>query len=68
MNETIRRARSIAGLEQLLLGVMISQTAARRLYESLGFVVFGREARAVKVAEQYYDEEFMVLDLQEEKC
>jgi ribosomal protein S18 acetylase RimI-like enzyme len=68
MNDAIRRARKVAGVEQLLLGVMTTQLAARKLYESLGFVVFGREARAVKIGEQYYDEEFMVLDLREETC
>jgi ribosomal protein S18 acetylase RimI-like enzyme len=68
MNDVIRRAREIAGVEQLLLGVMTTQIAARKLYESLGFVVFGREARAVKVDDNYYDEEFMVLDLREEIC
>ena len=47
---------------------MVTQTAARHLYESLGFVAFGREVRAVKVGDTYYDEEFMVLDLREEKC
>ncbi len=68
MNDVIRRVRQIAGVEQLLLGVMTTQAAARKLYESLGFVVFGREARAVRIGDNYYDEEFMVLDLREETC
>ncbi len=68
MNDVIRRARQIAGVEQLLLGVMTTQAAARKLYESLGFVVFGREARAVRIGDNYYDEEFMVLNLREETC
>lgn len=66
LRETIDRARSIAGLEQLLLGVVATQTVARKLYESLGFVVFGREPRAVKIGGAYYDEEFMTLDLRED--
>jgi ribosomal protein S18 acetylase RimI-like enzyme len=68
MTEAFRRVRQIAGVEQLLLGVMTTQTAARQLYESLGFVVFGREARAIRLGDHYYDEEFMVLDLREETC
>ena len=67
MRDAIRHVRNITGVEQLLLGVMVTQTAARQLYESLGFVVYGREVRAVKVDEQYYDEEFMVLDLREDR-
>ena len=66
LRDAIRRVREIDGVEQLLLGVMVTQTAARQLYESLGFVVYGREARASKVGEQYYDEEFRVLDLRED--
>lgn len=66
MRDAIRRVRDIDGVEQLLLGVMVTQTAARQLYDSLGFVVYGREARASKVGEQYYDEEFRVLDLRED--
>lgn len=66
LRDAIRRVREIDGVEQLLLGVMVTQTAARQLYDSLGFVVYGREARASKVGEQYYDEEFRVLDLRED--
>lgn len=63
MLEVIRRAQTIAGLEQLLLGVMVTQTAARKLYESLGFVVYGHEPRATRVGDQSIDEDFMILDL-----
>lgn len=65
--DAIDRARSVSGLEQLLLGVMVSQHAARRLYDALGFQVYGREPRALKVGDQYYDEDFMVLDLKTEQ-
>jgi ribosomal protein S18 acetylase RimI-like enzyme len=67
MREAIRRVRDIDGVQRLLLGVMVTQTAARQLYESLGFVAYGREARAVKVDEQFYDEDFMVLNLREDR-
>jgi ribosomal protein S18 acetylase RimI-like enzyme len=61
--EAIERARRLPGLTQLLLGVMETQTTAKRLYESLGFVVYGREPRAVKIGDEFFDEEFMVLKL-----
>ena len=65
LRDAIRRVREIQGVEHVLLGVMITQTAARNLYKSLGFAVYGREARALCVDGQYYDEEFMQLDLRE---
>jgi ribosomal protein S18 acetylase RimI-like enzyme len=61
--EAIDRARRLPGLTQLLLGVMETQTTAKHLYESLGFVVYGREPRAVKIGDEYFDEEFMLLKL-----
>jgi len=59
----IERVREIPGVDQLLLGVMVTQHAAQQLYAAVGFVVFGREPRALKVGDQHYDEEFMTLDL-----
>jgi ribosomal protein S18 acetylase RimI-like enzyme len=67
LRDAIRRVRDIEGVENLLLGVMVTQTVARKLYESLGFVAYGRETRALCVDGQYYDEEFMVLDLREDR-
>ena len=63
LTEAIERARCLPGLTQLLLGVMETQTAAKRLYESLGFTVYGREPRAIKIGGEFFDEEFMVLNL-----
>jgi ribosomal protein S18 acetylase RimI-like enzyme len=63
LTEAIDRAQRLPGLTQLLLGVMETQTTARRLYESLGFTVYGREPRAVKIGDEFFDEEFMVLKL-----
>ena len=50
-------------MEQLELSVVTTSLAARRLYHSLGFVVYGTEPRALKLGEQYWDEDLMVLDL-----
>jgi len=61
--EAIAQARAIAGLEVLLLAVVTTNTAARRLYRSLGFEVYGVQPRALKQGEQYWDEELMILCL-----
>ena len=59
----IDRVKRLPDLKQILLGVVETQTAAKRLYESLGFVVYGREPDAVKIGDEYFDEEFMLLKL-----
>jgi ribosomal protein S18 acetylase RimI-like enzyme len=63
LQEATARAKTLPALEQIQLGVVVTQTAARQLYASLGFVVFGVEKRAVKIGEAYLDEELMVLHL-----
>ncbi len=63
LTEIIRRARSRPELEQLLLAVATTQTAAQQLYASLGFEVYGRDLRAIKVGDSYVDEDLMVLRL-----
>jgi RimJ/RimL family protein N-acetyltransferase len=59
----LKRARSQAGLEQIVLTVNSQQTAARRLYLSLGFEIFGHERHALKIGDAYVDEDYMVLTL-----
>jgi ribosomal protein S18 acetylase RimI-like enzyme len=61
MDALLERAAKILGLEQIHLAVTATQAAAAGMYESLGFEVFAREAKALKVGEQYIDEEFLVL-------
>jgi ribosomal protein S18 acetylase RimI-like enzyme len=58
-------ARSADGpvLEQILLGVSTTQVAALRLYQSLGFAVYGTEPRSLKVGSMYVDEHLMILKL-----
>ena len=63
MEEAIRRARQVPGLEQLHLAVVSSNTAARALYDTLGFVVYGRDPRTLKIGDRYFDEDMMVLRL-----
>lgn len=63
MRELIRRARGFQGLEQLVLAVSTHQEAARGLYRSLGFEVWGYEKNALKIGETYTDFEHMTLRL-----
>ena len=63
MEEAIRRARQVPGLEQLHLAVVSSNTAARALYDTLGFVVYGQDPRTLKIGDRYFDEDMMVLRL-----
>jgi ribosomal protein S18 acetylase RimI-like enzyme len=53
------------GLLQVELGVAVENPAAQALYRSLGFKSFGMEPRAMRVGERFYDEELMVLLLDE---
>lgn len=50
-------------VEVLLLAVGIHNEAAQRLYRRHGFVEYGREPRALKVGDAYYDEIMMRLEL-----
>jgi ribosomal protein S18 acetylase RimI-like enzyme len=56
--------RQMPGLEQVLLAVAATNTAARALYEATGFEVWGVEPLALKLGDRYIDEEHMVYFLQ----
>ena len=57
----VDRVRGYPGLEQVTLSVSVPQEAARQLYNTLGFAVYGHEKHALKVDGTYVDEEHMVL-------
>ncbi|MEO0731713.1 MAG: GNAT family N-acetyltransferase [Bacteroidota bacterium] len=61
--ECIRRARTMPGLERLVLSLSHHAEAARGLYEKHGFVVFGREPGAARTGDTAMDEIHMLLDL-----
>ena len=61
LTELLSLARSLPGIEQVTLGVSSDNIPARRLYETLGFEVYGCEARALKIGDAYVDEDLMVL-------
>jgi ribosomal protein S18 acetylase RimI-like enzyme len=63
MIEAIDRTRRLEGLEQLLLTVVLPNEAAQRLYRGLGFVSYGIDRRGLKLGDQYWDEDQMVLEL-----
>jgi RimJ/RimL family protein N-acetyltransferase len=63
MVEVLRRAETVAGLEQIILTVGNYQTAAKKLYTYLGFTVFGREPAALKIGEVTVDEDHMLYRL-----
>ncbi|PYZ98946.1 GNAT family N-acetyltransferase [Alteribacter lacisalsi] len=63
MEEAIKKAWEFGGVEQLYLTVVISNTPALKLYESLGFEAYGREEQAIKIGSTFYDEQLMVLRL-----
>jgi ribosomal protein S18 acetylase RimI-like enzyme len=64
LSELMRQARSQPGLEQIILTVGTTQVAAKRLYSSAGFEVFGHERHALKAGDVYVDEDYMVFHLQ----
>ena len=61
MKTLLEHAARIEGIEQIVLSVTTTQTAAVALYQAFGFQSFGREPRALKIAERYFDTEHMVL-------
>lgn len=63
MRALLDHASQIEGLEQVDLCVTSSQSGAAALYRSLGFELYGREPRALKVGDCYLDQEHMVLHL-----
>ncbi|RDS84108.1 GNAT family N-acetyltransferase [Dyella psychrodurans] len=63
LQAAIDRARSIAGVRQVKLGVNATNTAAKALYESAGFERFGIEPDALCVNGKFFGEEHYLLRL-----
>jgi ribosomal protein S18 acetylase RimI-like enzyme len=53
------------GVLQIQLCVNAENSKAKSLYQSLGFKSYGLEPRAMRVGDRFYDEEHMVLRLDE---
>ena len=63
LSAILRNVKEDSSLEQILLAVTARQIAAKHLYLSLGFEIFGREPRALKIGPEYIDEDQMILQL-----
>ena len=63
ISKVIEKAYSLEGIEQIYLSVVTTNIPAKKLYASCGFEVFGKEKRALKFDNTYYDEEHMVFFL-----
>lgn len=63
LDEVLRRVQTSTEIEQITLAVGHTQTAARELYESLGFVFYGREPHGLKINGIYIDQNWMQLRL-----
>lgn len=59
VSRAIEHARTWAGVESVRLSVVESQASARRLYERLGFVAWGIEPDALRIAGRAYDDVHM---------
>ncbi|WP_019913137.1 GNAT family N-acetyltransferase [Paenibacillus sp. HW567] len=66
MLELISRAKVMPGLEILTLTLTSTNLPAKKLYESLGFICYGTEPKAMKLGEAYLDEDLMTLPLSPE--
>ncbi|WP_102273016.1 GNAT family N-acetyltransferase [Cytobacillus massiliigabonensis] len=63
ISAALEKAKEIEGIEQIYLAVESTNEPAKNLYLSFGFEVFGKDRRAIKIEDNYYDEEHMVLCL-----
>ncbi|WP_082684174.1 GNAT family N-acetyltransferase [Lentibacillus amyloliquefaciens] len=61
MHTAIDYAKSLEGVEQIFLSVIIKRTTSESLFYAMGFVPLGRHRRAVKLGGKYYDEEYMIM-------
>lgn len=60
----VDHARSLVGLDHIVLAVTVGNEPARQLYTSLGFQSWGIDPRYIRVNNTFYDIEWMVLHLE----
>ena len=65
MSQMLGFASTLPGIRQVNLCVNTRNEAARRLYESLGFVAWGHERGSMLVEGELHDEFHMCLQLQD---
>ncbi len=61
VEELLKRVRKIDDIEQVTLTVVVSNAAAKSLYQKFGFVSYGVEEHAIKWKGKYFDDDLMVL-------
>src|SRR5438876_11493977 len=57
LQAAIAYAKTLPGLEQINVSVVITSREAHRLFKLLGFETYGLERRALKLHNQYFDQE-----------
>ena len=65
--DAITRARTLSGLEDLILAVTVGNERTRALYVAVGFASVAIEPRYLKIGEQYFDIEWMHLSVNRER-
>ncbi len=60
---TLMHIRGMEGLEDVTLAVTVGNVAARQLYVAAGFVPYGVEPRYIKLGNEYFDIEWMMLHI-----
>ena len=63
LEEIIKRAKTIPGIEQINLIVLTGNLRAKQLYEKFGFEKYGTEQNSIKWNGNYFAEDQMVLRL-----
>lgn len=63
MTELIERAGNVPALEEIILAVTVGNPTARSIYLAAGFQPSHVEKRYIKVADRYYDIEWMTFRL-----
>ncbi|KYG26070.1 GNAT family N-acetyltransferase [Alkalihalobacillus trypoxylicola] len=64
IKEAIQTSKQLDGIEQLHLTVVSVNEPAKKLYQSFGFETYGFDKKALKINQEYYDEELMVLNIE----
>jgi ribosomal protein S18 acetylase RimI-like enzyme len=65
LEAAIAHAKTLPGLEQINLSVVLTSKEARHLFIALGFETYGLERRALKLHDRYFDQELMTLRLKQ---
>ncbi len=64
LEEVVKRVKTIAGIEQINLIVLSTNTVAQKVYTTFGFVKYGTELHSIKWEGEYFSEDLMVLRFQ----